>query len=54
MKKYKIGITEILRRVITVEAENSDQAIDKVLEAYDSKEIVLDINDFMDVEFTKL
>lgn len=54
MKKYKIGITEILRRVITVEAENSDQAIDKVLGAYDSKEIVLDINDFMDVEFTKL
>lgn len=54
MKKYKIGITEILRRVITVEAENLDQAIYKVIEDYDKRNIVLDSNDFMDVEFNEI
>ena len=54
IKTYQIEITETLSRVITVEAENPDKAMDEVLNNYDSGEIVLDSNDFMDVEFTEL
>jgi len=54
MKTYQIEITETFCRVINVEAENSDKAIYKVIEDYDKGNIVLDSNDFMDVEFNEL
>lgn len=48
MQKYEIGIEETLRRVINVEAENIDEAIEIATNKYDSGEIVLDSSDFCD------
>lgn len=42
MKKYEVEIHEILARIVKVEAENEDEAIEKVQEMYDNEEIVLD------------
>lgn len=46
MKEYQIEIKEALERVVTVDADNLDEAIDKVVEMYDAGEIVLDAEDF--------
>lgn len=50
MEKYEIEIKEELSRVVEIEAENYDQAL-KIAEAkYDSREIVLNENDYKGVE----
>ncbi len=46
MKKYDIGIEEVLRRVVSVEANSIDEAIEKVSYQYDNEEIVLDSSNF--------
>lgn len=46
--KYLIEVTEILQRTILVEAEASDEAKEKVEDAYRSENIVLDSDDFVD------
>lgn len=46
MKNYEIGIEESLRRVVCVEANNIDEAIEIVSEKYNKEEIVLDSSDF--------
>ena len=51
MKKFDIEIEETLQRVVSVDANSVDEAIDIVHEMYRNEEIVLDENDFMDVEF---
>ncbi len=51
MKKYKIKVTETLQRVIDVETENFDEALDKIRAEYKQEKIVLDWSDFIDVEF---
>lgn len=47
---FKIKVEEILRRDVEVEAENADEALDKVHTMYTEEEIVLDYNDFTDVK----
>lgn len=44
--KIDIKITEILSRVVSVEANSLDEAISKVEDMYKNEEIVLDYNDF--------
>ena len=44
--EYRIEIKEALQKVVTVEADNLDEAIDKVFGMYDAGEIVLDAEDF--------
>ena len=51
MKSYKVKITEILRRTVTVEARDYDDAINKVREAWRRSEIVLDADDFIKAGF---
>lgn len=46
MARYGINVTEILKRTIVVEAENIDEAIQKVNDAYEEKKIVLDVDDY--------
>jgi hypothetical protein len=54
MKKfYKIEIEELLQRVVEIEAENIEQAIDITKEKYKNEEYVLDENDFKGVKFSK-
>lgn len=48
MKTYKIEIEETLTKVIEVEAENQEDAYDKVYEQYVNEEIVLGSEDFTD------
>lgn len=47
MKTYYISITEILNRVVAVEAENLEQALDSTKTAYENADIVLTPNDYV-------
>ena len=51
MKIYEIEIEELLQKVVQVEADSLDEAIDKVEEGYRKDQYVLDYNDFKGVEF---
>ena len=51
MKSYNVEITETLRRTVTVEAHDYDDAISKVREAWRRSEIVLDADDFLEAGF---
>ena len=51
MKSYNLEITETLRRTVTVEARDYDEAIDKVREAWRRSEYVLDADDFLEAGF---
>jgi len=46
--KFKVKITEVLSRVIVVEADSKEEALNKVSDMYNSEEIVLDYSDFND------
>lgn len=54
MSKYKVEVVETLVRVVEVEAAGEDEALAKVHDAYKHEEIVLDADDFLDVEFHML
>jgi hypothetical protein len=49
--KYQVKITEYLSRIVEVEADDEVDARLLVEEMYCGEEIVLDSNDFDDVEF---
>ena len=51
MKIYEIEIEELLQKVVKVESDSLDEAIDKVRDAYRNEEYVLDYNYFKGVEF---
>ena len=51
MKSYEVKITETLRRTVTVEARDYDDAIDKVRNAWRRSEYVLDADDFLEAGF---
>ena len=51
MKSYKVEITETLRRTVTVEAHDYDDAISKVRNAWRRSEYVLDADDFLEAGF---
>ena len=51
MEKFTVGITETLFRIVEIEAESYQEAIDKAQEIYSNGGIVLDSNDFLDVDF---
>ena len=48
MKSYEVEITETLRRTVTVEAHDYDEAISKVRNAWRRSEYVLDADDFLE------
>lgn len=50
MAQYGIKIEEILRRTVIVEADNLEEAIEKVQDAVWCDEIVLDADDYADRE----
>lgn len=50
MSRYGISVREILKRTVIVEAENLEEAIQKVEEAVEREEIILDIDDYDDRE----
>ena len=46
--KYYVSVTETLNRVVSVEAENENEAIEKAKDAYCKNEIVLFGDDYLD------
>lgn len=50
MSKYGISVREFLKRTVIVEAENLEEAIQKVEEAVECDEIILDVDDYDDRE----
>lgn len=51
MKTFYISVTETLKRIVEVHAEDSSEALQKAEDAYYNEEIVLDSDDFVDTEF---
>ena len=51
MKTFYISITETLNKIVEVHAEDDGEAIQKVSDAYYDGQIVLDSNDYVDVQF---
>ena len=49
--KYKVNVEELLSRIVEVEAENEEDAEDKVRRTYTNAEIVLDASDCRSVEY---
>ncbi len=54
METFKIEIQELLARVVEVQASNIEEAFSKVNDQYEKAEIVLDYNDFAEVNFTDI
>lgn len=48
--KVKVEITEILQRIVEIEAENDSEAIERANELYFKGQIVLDADDHIDTE----
>ena len=51
MKEFQVEVCETLIRIITVEAQSEEQALEFVKYDYNNAELVLDSDDFFDVEF---
>ena len=51
MTKYKIEVTEILRRTIEMEADNEATAIEMVKRMYHNCDFVLYSSDYIETEF---
>lgn len=50
MEQYKVEIIETLSRVVEVNANSSDEAIDIVRQLYEERKIVLDSSDYLETE----
>ena len=51
MPKYEVEIVETLTRIVEVEAANICEAADIVEDMWKNSEVVLDVDDFDEVEF---
>ena len=54
MKTYAIEINETLSKVIEIEANTEEEALQKIKDLYQKESIVLDAEDFVTVEFLKV
>jgi hypothetical protein len=50
-KEYQVEVCETLIRIVTVEATSEEQALEFVKYDYNNAELVLDSDDFFDVDF---
>ena len=46
MKRYYVSVTEHLNKVVSVDAESENEAVQKVQDAYNNCDIVLDSENF--------
>jgi hypothetical protein len=51
METYKIEVKETLSRIIEIDANSFDEALEDVQKMYKNEEIILDNDDFVEVEF---
>ena len=52
MTKYRVDITEVLRRTIEMEAESKEDAIEMVRRMYRNCDIILDASDYIETEIS--
>ena len=50
-KKFTVEVTETLQRQVEIEAENEQEALQKVKDLYRDEEIVLTWEDFVENDF---
>lgn len=50
-KEYSVEVVETLIRIVTVEATSEEEAIEQVMHDYNNAELVLNSDDFFEVEF---
>ena len=46
MKRYYVSVTETLHKVVSVDAESENEAVQKVQDSYNNSDIVLDYGNF--------
>ena len=46
--KYSVKVKEVLLKVMTVDANSKEEALEKVMKMYKKQEIVLDYEDLVD------
>lgn len=46
MKRYYVSVTEHLNKVVSVDAESENEAVQKVQDAYNNSDIILDSENF--------
>lgn len=46
MKRYYVPVTEHLNKVVSVDAESENEAVQKVQDAYNNSDIILDADNF--------
>lgn len=46
MKRYYVSVTETLNKVVSVDAESENEAVQKVYDAYNNSGIILDAENF--------
>lgn len=51
MREYQVEVCETLIRIVTVEATSAEDAIKFVMYDYNNAELVLDSDDYFDVNF---
>ena len=54
MKIFKIEITELLQRIIEVEADCIENALEIIEQKYKSEEIILDNSDFIECKIKEI
>ncbi len=52
MKKYRIEVTEVLSRLVEIEAESEEDAIETVRRMYQNCDIVLDASDYVETRIS--
>ena len=52
MTKYRIEVTEVLSRIVEIEAENEDDAVEIVRQMYRNCDLVLDTSDYVETEIS--
>ena len=49
--EYQIKVIETLSKIVSVKADNNEEAMDEVIRRYDDSEIILNADDFKEVNF---
>ena len=51
MTKFKIAVSQILSQIFTVDADDAEEAINKISEAFENGFITLDAPDLCETDF---
>ena len=52
MTKYRVEVTEILSRIVEMESDSEDEAIEMVRQMYRNCNIILDASDYVETEIS--